>query len=75
MRELTRSVTRRKGRMVVTISPEGITIRGYRCRAHKKLVTWEQIASLADCRDLLAVCEIESGRAELGRLKALEDKN
>lgn len=72
LRELNRKLTRRIGRLVVTITPEGIELRGYRCSARRKLVTWEQVASLADCRDLLAAAETAAGRDELGRLKALE---
>lgn len=74
IRELTRNITRRKGRLVITITPQGIELRGYRCHARRKLVTWEQIASLADVGELLAACEREAGTAELVRLKALEIK-
>lgn len=72
IRELTRKITRRTGRLVFTITPEGIELRGYRCSARRKLVTWEQIASLADRNELLAAAEQFSGRVELERLKAVE---
>lgn len=72
IRPLNRTIVRRVGKLVVTITPDGIELRGYRCSARRKLVTWEQIASLADVGELLASAEREAGRAELDRLKASE---
>ncbi len=57
--------------LVVSITAEGVIIRGYRRRKHK-LVTWEQIASLAD--DSLPViqsCEREDGRRVLQAMGAM----
>lgn len=70
MRELTRTITRRLGNLVVTITPEGITLRGYRRRSAKrrKRVTWQQIATLADASDLFAAAENQDGMAALDKL-------
>ena len=60
---LKQPVTRRiNQRLVVTITSEGVELRGYRCR-NKHIVTWAQIASLADA-NLPVLVEEETRRGE-----------
>lgn len=68
---LTKPLSRRIGRLMVTVSPEGVTLRGYFQR-QSKFVTWAQIASLSDGSDrsLLVQTEEEAGREKLQRMRA-----
>ena len=60
---LKQSITRRiNQRLVVTITSEGVELRGFRRRS-KHIVTWAQIASLADA-DLPILVEEETRRGE-----------
>lgn len=73
MQELKRKMQRRLGSLVITIGPEGIELRGYRKRANyrRKLVTWDQIASLSDADKPVLVHEEQSiGQIELQQLGA-----
>ena len=77
--ELKRPIRRRHGSLVVTMAPEGLTIRGYGCQ---KSVTysWEQIAALTppksprstkeDQTNLLANSEAVDGLQRLQAMKA-----
>ena len=49
MRHLTRTITRRIAGIVVSMTPEGLVIRGFRKRAKQnaKLVTWDDLALAA----------------------------
>lgn len=70
MKELTRRITRRIGHAVVTMSPDGISLRGYRCRKAIRL-SWEQIASLStDETPVLVAAEAEAGIEKLKSLNA-----
>lgn len=68
---LKQPLRRRIGRLMVTVSAEGVTLRGYFQR-HSKFVTWAQIASLSDGSDrsLLVQTEEEAGREKLTRMHA-----
>ena len=60
---LKQSITRRiNQRLVVTITSKGVELRGFRHRS-KHIVTWAQIASLADA-DLPILVEEETRRGE-----------
>ena len=60
---LKQPVTRRiNQRLVVTITQDGVELRGFRRRS-KHIVTWAQIASLADA-DLPILVEEETRRGE-----------
>lgn len=69
--ELRRPIIRRIGRLVVTITPDGVELRGYRRRKYRRFVTWSQIASLSgdDC-PVTRVAEHETGTRELIRFAA-----
>lgn len=71
IRELRRPIVRRVGRLVFTITADGVELRGYR-RRKPKVVTWAQIASLADAteRSLLVDCEQVAGLETLLKMKA-----
>jgi len=59
---------RRLGRLVIELSDEGITLRGYR-RHQGRTYTWEQIASLAaDDFPLVRAAEKAAGTKVLSQL-------
>ena len=72
VRELSRPIRRRVGRLVVTITTDGVELRGYRRRRLRRFLSWAQIASLSDSQQqpLLAGDESAIGNAELLALKA-----
>jgi hypothetical protein len=71
--ELKRPLTRRVGRLVVRIGPEGITLRGYRKRRGIEL-SWAQVASLSGPeRPAMQLAENVDGRRRLADLGAKED--
>lgn len=59
--KLKRPISRRLGDMVITITTEGITLRRYRAKRKRKLVTWQQIASLTSKDELVAAGEHYDG--------------
>ena len=64
---LKRPVTRRipNRNLVVQVAVDGLLLRGFR-RRKSKLVTWEQIASLADkSQPIIRSCEEADGRRTL----------
>jgi hypothetical protein len=70
---LKRPLTRRIGRLVVTISADGIRFRGKHRRSWR-MVTWEQVASLASAdAPLIAVEERTRGQRELRAIGAIEE--
>lgn len=72
VRQLSRPIRRRVGRLVVTITADGVELRGYRRRRLRRFLSWAQIASLSDAavQPLLAGDEASIGSAELLALKA-----
>ena len=57
--------------LVVSITAQGVIIRGYRRRKHK-LLTWEQIASLSDDSEpLIKACECGDGLRMLQAMGAI----
>lgn len=69
---LRRPISRVVGQsLVVTLSKDGVELRGLRKRVSRKFLTWEQIASLdADHESLCRVAECNAGTKELERLGA-----
>ena len=71
--ELTRPVTRRIGRLVVTLHPEGITIRAFRRRKDVRKFTWAQVASLATpVHPCVRVAEHVDGSRQLAAMGAAD---
>lgn len=68
--KLSRAVTRRIGKLVVTIDFEGVRFRGKHKRK-SRIVTWAQIASLAGGMEPIFVAEETTrGQRELERMGA-----
>lgn len=66
---LRRPVTRRIGRLVVTIAPDGIRFRGKHKRTWRT-VSWAQVASLAEDAPIFLAEETSRGLRELERMGA-----
>ena len=68
--ELKRPLTRRVGRLVVTIDPEGITLRGYGQRK-RRWFSWAQVASLGDkTHPAIRMAENVDGKRQLEAMGA-----
>jgi|GEM_PF-6918019 len=67
-RPLRRLLDRPAGRLVITLTPDGLVLRGYRRRAGR-LISWARIASLADEHaPILTHCEAADGERRLAAL-------
>ena len=70
---LTKPVTRRVKKMVVTITPEGVTMRGYKRRKGSLRVSWAQVASLAPANQpVIRLAENVDGKRQLQAMGAAE---
>ncbi|WP_145090849.1 hypothetical protein [Rosistilla carotiformis] len=71
---LSRPIVRRiEPKLIVRITPDGVSIRGYRRRRWRD-VSWAQLASLADDQlPLVKHCQLADGQEQLRKLGAIED--
>lgn len=71
MTDLTKPITRRIGRLVVRICPDGVEIRGF----HKhiwRMISWARLAAIADDQGPLTVALEETvGKKVLQEIGAL----
>ena len=71
--KLTKPITRRIGRLVVTITPEGVTLRGLRRRKRVLRVSWAQVACLARPEHrAIRLAENVDGKRQLQAMGAAE---